>query len=365
MNEVWRIGRVKVTRVVEMEVTGGTRFILPDATREAVRDYRWLHPHFMDEKGNLVMSIHALVVDTGELRIVVDTCIGNDKQRAIPTWSNLQTSFLTDLETAGYPPSSIDTVLCTHLHVDHVGWNTMLLDGEWVPTFRQRPLPRGRGGVAVLARRRIQPGRARADSVKTRHGCRSSGLRTREPPPLRRGLARADAGTYAWTRQCSHRLGRRGGTHYRRLHSPSLPDDAHGLVQFGGLRPGPGSRDQGVAARTVCRLRRAGDRYALRHAHRRLRRASRERRLLVARGGCLTGRRPRGIRRRLQLHHPIVDLVTRPRQVESYQRHAQREHPKPDDGQYPRARHRSRRPRPIPIGGRTGHGRCPTSASRR
>ncbi|MCY3620553.1 MAG: MBL fold metallo-hydrolase [Gammaproteobacteria bacterium] len=118
-----------------MEVTGGSRFILPDATREAVRGYRWLYPHFMDDAGNLVMSIHALVLDTGERRIVVDTCIGNDKQRAIPNWSNLQTSFLADLETAGYPPASIDTVLCTHLHVDHVGWNTTLVDGEWVPTF--------------------------------------------------------------------------------------------------------------------------------------------------------------------------------------------------------------------------------------
>lgn len=135
MNEVWQIGKVKVTRVVEMEVTGGSRFILPDATREAVRGYRWLYPHFMDDAGNLVMSIHALVLDTGERRIVVDTCIGNDKQRAIPNWSNLQTSFLADLETAGYPPASIDTVLCTHLHVDHVGWNTTLVDGEWVPTF--------------------------------------------------------------------------------------------------------------------------------------------------------------------------------------------------------------------------------------
>ena len=135
MNEVWQIGKVKVTRVVEMEVTGGTRFILPDATREAVRGYRWLYPHFMDDVGNLVMSIHALVVDTGERRIVVDTCVGNDKQRTIPNWSNLQTSFLADLETAGYPPATIDTVLCTHLHVDHVGWNTRLVDGEWVPTF--------------------------------------------------------------------------------------------------------------------------------------------------------------------------------------------------------------------------------------
>ena len=135
MNEVWQIGGVKVSRVVEMEVTGGSRFILPDATRDACRGYRWMFPHFMDDAGNLVMSIHALVVDTGERRIVVDTCIGNDKERDIPTWSHLQTSFLADLEAAGYPRETVDTVLCTHLHVDHVGWNTMLVDGEWRPTF--------------------------------------------------------------------------------------------------------------------------------------------------------------------------------------------------------------------------------------
>ena len=135
MNEVWQIGGVKVSRVVEMEVTGGSRFVLPDATRDACRGYRWMFPHFMDDAGNLVMSIHALVVDTGARRIVVDTCIGNDKERDIPTWSHLQTSFLADLEAAGYPRESIDTVLCTHLHVDHVGWNTMLVDGEWLPTF--------------------------------------------------------------------------------------------------------------------------------------------------------------------------------------------------------------------------------------
>ena len=135
MNEVWHVGSVKITRIVELEVTGGSRFILPDATREACRPMRWMHPHFMDDAGNLVMSIHALVVDTGARRIIVDTCIGNDKERDIPAWHHLQTNFLADLAAAGYPPASIDTVLCTHLHVDHVGWNTMLVDGTWQPTF--------------------------------------------------------------------------------------------------------------------------------------------------------------------------------------------------------------------------------------
>lgn len=131
----WKIGDVEITRIVEMEVAGGSKFILPDATPEAVKPIEWLRPHFANDAGELIMSIHALVVDTGSRRIVVDTCIGNDKQRTIPNWSNLQTSFLEDLEAAGYPRESIDSVLCTHLHVDHVGWNTMLVDGQWVPTF--------------------------------------------------------------------------------------------------------------------------------------------------------------------------------------------------------------------------------------
>lgn len=134
MNQ-WQIGGVRVTRIVEMETAGGSRFILPDATREACLPLTWMQPHFMDAAGNLIMSVHALVIDTGQRRIVVDTCIGNDKERSIPTWNHLQTSFLDDLERAGYPRQSIDTVLCTHLHVDHVGWNTMLVDGRWVPTF--------------------------------------------------------------------------------------------------------------------------------------------------------------------------------------------------------------------------------------
>jgi glyoxylase-like metal-dependent hydrolase (beta-lactamase superfamily II) len=67
--------------------------------------------------------------------MVVDTCIGNDKRRAFPGWNMLRLPFLADLERAGFARDSIDRVLCTHLHVDHVGWNTMLAGGKWVPTF--------------------------------------------------------------------------------------------------------------------------------------------------------------------------------------------------------------------------------------
>jgi len=132
----WRIGDVTVTKIVELEAVGGSRFILPDATREAVLPIAWLRPHFADDQGRLRMSVHALVVETPRLRLIVDTCIGNDKQgRAIPGWNGLNTGFLADLALAGYSRDTIDVVLCTHLHVDHVGWNTMLQNGRWVPTF--------------------------------------------------------------------------------------------------------------------------------------------------------------------------------------------------------------------------------------
>jgi len=137
----WRIGEVTVSKIVELEVTGGSRFILPQASYEAVLPIGWLQPDFADERGRLKMSIHALVVETqsgktGSRRIVVDTCLGNDKEnRRIPTWNKLQTRFLADLAAAGHPRETIDTVVCTHLHVDHVGWNTMQVDGRWVPTF--------------------------------------------------------------------------------------------------------------------------------------------------------------------------------------------------------------------------------------
>jgi glyoxylase-like metal-dependent hydrolase (beta-lactamase superfamily II) len=134
MNQ-WQIGAVKITRVIEMQVAGGTRFILPQATRDEVKEIDWLTPHFADADGNLIMSIHALVVETPTRKMIVDTCIGNDKQRSVPSWTNLQLPFLEDLQSAGYDRKDIDTVMCTHLHVDHVGWNTMLVDGQWIPTF--------------------------------------------------------------------------------------------------------------------------------------------------------------------------------------------------------------------------------------
>jgi glyoxylase-like metal-dependent hydrolase (beta-lactamase superfamily II) len=132
----WTIGQVKITKIVELETVGHTRFILPSATHHEIQQLPWLIPHFATSEGRLKMSIHALVVETPARRILVDTGLGNHKRgRIVPNWNDRQGPFLDDLAAAGFAPDSFDTVLCTHLHVDHVGWNTRLEDGKWVPTF--------------------------------------------------------------------------------------------------------------------------------------------------------------------------------------------------------------------------------------
>ena len=131
----WRIGDVKITRLIEIEMAGGLGRIIPDARRERLLGIPWLRPHFIDEVGRMIASIHMFVIETPDRRIIVDTCVGNDKPREAPAWNLMQTKFMDDFAAAGFRTDAIDNVLCTHLHIDHVGWNTMLRDGQWVPTF--------------------------------------------------------------------------------------------------------------------------------------------------------------------------------------------------------------------------------------
>lgn len=131
----WKIGDVTISKLTEVEVAGRATWILPDLTAENLATVPWCRPHFATADGDVVMSIHALLIESQGRRIVVDTCVGNDKTLNIPDWNKRQGPFLADLAAAGFPADSIDTVLCTHLHVDHVGWNTKLENGRWVPTF--------------------------------------------------------------------------------------------------------------------------------------------------------------------------------------------------------------------------------------
>tara|TARA_Y100000588_G_scaffold112997_2_gene124028 strand:- start:156 stop:1070 length:915 start_codon:yes stop_codon:yes gene_type:complete len=131
----WQVGDVKITRIIEIRNLRTPDFVFSNLSREQVIQQAWLQPHFATDDGRLMSFTQAFVIESGERRIIVDTCIGNEKQRRNQAWHDLHNPFLEDLTEAGYSPGSIDTVLCTHMHVDHVGWNTRLVDGSWIPTF--------------------------------------------------------------------------------------------------------------------------------------------------------------------------------------------------------------------------------------
>ncbi|MFE9558245.1 MBL fold metallo-hydrolase [Streptomyces sp. NPDC006703] len=131
----WSLGDIAVRRVDEIELPRQTGpWLLPDATKEVLDEASWLRPDFADAEVPRLAS-HSFAVEAGGLRIVVDTGIGNAKPRANPAWNGLDTAFLQRLTAAGFPPESVDLVITTHLHTDHVGWNTRLAGEDWVPTF--------------------------------------------------------------------------------------------------------------------------------------------------------------------------------------------------------------------------------------
>lgn len=135
-----QLGEIAVQRIVEHEVP----VYLPtdmfdEATPEAVEPYReWLEPEALcPQTGRLIMPVQSYLVRTRHHCILIDTCVGCDKSYAEPAgWHRRRNAdWLHNLEAAGVRPEDIDYVFCTHLHSDHCGWNTRLVDGRWVPTF--------------------------------------------------------------------------------------------------------------------------------------------------------------------------------------------------------------------------------------
>ncbi len=145
------IGDARLDRVVDME-----RFVLPLATlfpaAEAAAleaDRHWLEPAFM-RGDEIALSMHSVVLRVDGKVILVDTCVGEHKPRPrqVPWNDRSHTSYLARLATLGLAPEDVDIVFCTHLHADHVGWNTRLVDGRWVPTFPRARYLLGRGELA-------------------------------------------------------------------------------------------------------------------------------------------------------------------------------------------------------------------------
>lgn len=133
------IGDVTVTRVVELDRSSfEIGAMLPESTPERIAAQRdWMGPELLDP----VTGVHKACIQSYVLRtpwhtVVIDTCVGNDKPRnGVPAWHMRRGTYLSDLAAAGVKPEDVDMVICTHLHVDHVGWNTRLEGGRWVPTF--------------------------------------------------------------------------------------------------------------------------------------------------------------------------------------------------------------------------------------
>ena len=138
-NKMYRIGDVTVTKIEEMRLNvAPPSFLYPAWEPEELKpNLHWLTPSNMDAStGNLIQSIHAWLVRTPHHTILIDTGSGNDKERPQNLiFHHLNTPFLERLAAVGVRPEEVDYVLLTHLHVDHVGWNTQLVDGRWVPTF--------------------------------------------------------------------------------------------------------------------------------------------------------------------------------------------------------------------------------------
>ena len=138
--ETFTIGAATVTRIEESyEPNFAAEMFFPGTWRpEIVEQHKeWMLPHHYDPAtGKLKLSIHSWLVQVGGKRILIDACVGNDKERPNrPMWHRMKTPWLDRLAKAGATPEQVDAVMCTHLHNDHVGWNTRLDNGRWVPTF--------------------------------------------------------------------------------------------------------------------------------------------------------------------------------------------------------------------------------------
>lgn len=135
-NRLWKIGDVEIARIVELNGwEDDITMLLPDADPAFVQSFDWLRPHFATPEGKMIISFQAFVLRSKGRTAMIDTCIGSDRQREFDIFTNMASTFLEDMTAAGFPPESVTDVLCTHLHFDHVGWNTRKVGDRFVPTF--------------------------------------------------------------------------------------------------------------------------------------------------------------------------------------------------------------------------------------
>lgn len=130
-----KLGSATIIPVFEIDAGQVIQDGLPDATPENVKHVDWLRPNYADDNGRLKAQVQAFLVEVGSKKIVVDACCGDGRERpGLPEWGHLRTGFMERFKKV-WQPEDVAIVLCTHMHFDHVGWNTTLVDGKWTPTF--------------------------------------------------------------------------------------------------------------------------------------------------------------------------------------------------------------------------------------
>jgi glyoxylase-like metal-dependent hydrolase (beta-lactamase superfamily II) len=133
------IGSTTIHRVVEQEAPFFEALqFFPTLTKERLEENRqWLQPRYLDASDRLILCIQSYIVQTPHHTIMIDTCVGNHKPRPTRSFWHMMNSdrYEKNLVASGFTVDDIDFVMCTHLHTDHVGWNTRLENGRWVPTF--------------------------------------------------------------------------------------------------------------------------------------------------------------------------------------------------------------------------------------
>lgn len=137
MTHRFRLGRAGVARIVEVRFSLGS-YCFPGTPPSGWRDNAdLLVPDFFDpDTDQWHIAVQSWVIEVDGLTVVVDTGVGNDRQRPhLPALDHLNTGFLSSLQAAGIDRDAVDVVVNTHIHSDHVGWNTMLANDSWVPTF--------------------------------------------------------------------------------------------------------------------------------------------------------------------------------------------------------------------------------------
>ncbi|MBA8924831.1 glyoxylase-like metal-dependent hydrolase (beta-lactamase superfamily II) [Kutzneria viridogrisea] len=138
MTDSMILGEVEITRVFEQRTAAMPReSVFPDSAQHWQDNRDLLVPDFWQpDTDQVLFSMQTWVLRSGGRTILVDTGIGNNKERPyMPLFAHLDTDYLGNLARAGVRPEDVDVVVCTHVHGDHVGWNTRLVDREWVPTF--------------------------------------------------------------------------------------------------------------------------------------------------------------------------------------------------------------------------------------